>query len=430
MISFAVIWYVMPALLCAISEAEGSFTWPRERVDVWIIFALAVACVVVPVTLISEDREKHRNRGSTKAPLAIWGLASLVIVAGSLSYLQGNASWRYEGESVAERITSDGAGTLLATALLQTIGPMIAWWIMLMRPALWLERSWTSGLTRTLAVFAALSGVNGLNSAIWALFSSACMIWPRHSTHLLFRHTETSRPRGSLGTLVGACVLAVAFAVVGMVAKTGRSSGALWESHANYDFLVQRHAVHFQHAMGALEIGIDESDDPDAFAARRDIGLRSTAYRIGVITGDPSWGSRPNPSSLSRWTIERFANYDLGENTRGGSTPGLIGTFALCLPPPWSLISVALYSVAVALALNWFLRGCSRLSIFGCAAVAFMPVRFATDLPTELVNPIGVSSAIIMFAMIARLSQSNAPARLVGKPPLDRGLADPTPAHL
>jgi len=202
-----------------------------------------------------------------------------------------------------------------------------------------------------------------------------------------------------------------------MVAKTGHSSRALWESHASYDFLVQRHAVHFQHAMGALEIGIDESGDPDAFTARRIIGLRSTAYRIGVIMGDPSWGNRPDPSSLSRWTIERFANYDLGDNTRGGSTPGLIGTFALCYPPPWSLISIALYSVAVALVLNWFLRGCARLSIFGCAAVAFMPVRFATDIPTELVNPIGVSWAIVMLATIARLSQSNAHSRLAAPTP-------------
>jgi hypothetical protein len=214
-----------------------------------------------------------------------------------------------------------------------------------------------------------------------------------------------------------------------MVAKTGSSSGALWESHASYDFLVQRHAVHFQHAMGALEIGIDESGDPDAFTTRRAIGPRSTAYRIGVIVGDPTWGSRPDPSSLSRWTIERFANYDLGNNTRGGSTPGLIGTFALCFPPPWSFISIALYSVTLAMALNWFLRGCARLSILGCTAVAFMPVRFATDIPTELVNPIGVSAAIIMLAAIARRGRSNAPSRLFERVSMSGGASTPAPAR-
>jgi len=429
MIAFAVIWYVMPALLCAISEVEGHFTWPRERDDVWIVFALAVACIVVPVTLIPANGADRRNQGSTKAPVALWGLALLVITAGCLTHLQGNASWRYGGDSVSERIAADGAGTLLATALLQTVGPMIAWWIILMRPALWLERSWTSRATRALAALAALSGVNGLNSAVWAFFSSACMIWPLQCAHLLFYHAETRRTRGTIVTLVGVGILAVAFAVAGMFAKTGRYDEAPWESHTTYDFFVQRHAVHFQHAMGALEIGIDESGDPNAFTARRAIGPRSTAYRIGVLMGDPSWGSRPDPSSLGRWTIERFANYDLSNDTRSGSTPGLIGTFALCYPPPWSLISVALYSVAVALALNWFLRGCARLSILGCTAVAFMPVRFATDLPTELVNPIGVSAAIIMLAAIARLCQSNAPLGLVERPSMSRGIATPAPTR-
>ena len=402
MIAFAVIWYIVPALLCASSAAEGSFVWPRDRIDVWLSFALAVASIIVPVTLIPARRLVVLRREPNPPPVIMWAIASLTIVAGGLSYLQGNSSWRYAGDSASDRIAADGGGMLVATALLQAIGPMLAWWIMLMRPALWLEPSWTSRAARTLAALAAFSGVNGLNSAISSLFSTACMIWPRQFDRLIFSHAEACRPRGGLSAIVGVAILAVAFAAVGMVAKTGRSSEELWQSHTSYEFLVQRHAVHFQHAMGALEIGIDEASESDTFASRRQIGFQSTAFRIGVITGNPSWGERPDPASLSRWTIERFANYDLGSNTRGGSSPGLIGTFALCYAPPWNFVTLGLFSLTLALAINWFIRGCSRLSLLGCVAVAFIPVRLVTDLPTELLNPIGVSFAIVLLVVIAR----------------------------
>jgi hypothetical protein len=188
-----------------------------------------------------------------------------------------------------------------------------------------------------------------------------------------------------------------------MVAKTGRSDAALWDSHANGEWLVQRHSVHFQHAMGALEIGIDETDGI-GFEERRSITPKSAMFRLGQLLRDPTWGARPDPPTLSRWTLERFANYDLGANTRGGSSTGLIGTFALLLPPPWSHFGLACGSTLLILGLNCLLRDTPSLSTLGCAAFAFIPVRTLTDAPVELLNPFSVSFAICVLAIGANLS--------------------------
>jgi hypothetical protein len=332
----------------------------------------------------------------------MWAIASLTIFTCGVSHLQGNAHWRYSGDSLSDRIAADGGGILVATALLQATGPLIGWWLMFMRPALLVDKSWTSIATRSLAALAALSSINGLNSAIWALSSTIFMLWPRQCDGLMFWRRETRRPRGVLGALAGTAILAVAFAILGMIAKTGRSSEELWHNHVASDFLVQRHAVHFQHAMGALEIGIDQADDHHAFAFRRRIDLQSAAYRIGVVTGSTNWVERPDPSTLSRWTAEQFANYDLSNNPRVGSSPGTVGTFALLLPPPWSYLALSIFSFLLVFAINWYLAGCARLSHVACAAAAFIPIRIITDTPVNIVNPTSVPFALVVVAVLGR----------------------------
>jgi hypothetical protein len=187
-----------------------------------------------------------------------------------------------------------------------------------------------------------------------------------------------------------------------MIAKTGRSDAALWESHANSEWLVQRHSVHFQHAMGALEIGIDETDDI-GFEERRSITPKSAIFRLGQLLRDPTWGARPHPPTLSRWTLERFASFDLSANSRGGSSPGMIGTFALLLPPPWSYLGLACGSTLLIVWINWLLREVPRLSMFGCCAFAYIPVRTLTDTPVELLNPFSVPFAICVLSIAAQL---------------------------
>lgn len=403
-LAFVVLWYVVPAIACAAIEVPTTFDWPRGRGEVWMHFAIAVACLSGGA-LAAGWRRRPAPRASSRRPfpLGVLALALLAIAVGAMSLAAGGASWRYGGASMSERLSGDGGALVAATAVLQAIAPCLAWWIVLMRPDTWLGGGTGPRTVRWAVALAAIAGINGLNTAIRALFAAACMLWPAPAHRLLFSGGQRLGRRGGVAAaLAGIAILGGAFAFTGMLAKTGKTLDADWESHTDPAYLLRRHAVHFQHAMGALEIGIDEVDD-DGFAERRSLAWREAAFRLGVLTGDPSWGERPEPASLSRWTLERFANFDLRNDTRSGSSPSVIGTAALCLPPPWSFVALAAFSFLLVRVLDWFLRDCDRLSVLGCLLFAYMPIRFVTDTPLGLVNPFGIPAIVVGLAAVARI---------------------------
>ena len=403
-LAFVALWYVIPAVACATIEVPTTFDWPRDRGDVWTHFGIATACLSIGA-LGAGWRRRPAPRTSSRRPfpLGVLVLAVLAVTVGALSLAAGSASWRYGGASMSERLSGNGGALVAATAVLQGIAPCLAWWIVLMRPDAWLGAGAGPRILRWSVATAAIAGINGLNTAIRALFAAACMLWPMPAQRLLFSGERRLGRRGSiLAALAGLAILGGAFAFTGMLAKTGKTLDADWESHTDPAYLLRRHAVHFQHAMGALEIGIDDPDD-DGFEERRSLAWRETAFRLGVLTGDPTWGERPEPASLSRWTLERFANFDLRNDTRSGSSPSVIGTAALCLPPPWSFVALAGFSFLLVRLLDWFLRDCDRLSALGCLLFAYMPIRFVTDTPLGLVNPFGVPAIVVGLAVVARI---------------------------
>jgi hypothetical protein len=404
-LAFVLISYVIPAVLSTINPLS-LFEWPSDRADVWAHFFFAIGCVLSGA-LAAGMRRKRAPRPFAHRPFPVGMLATALLATaiGTVALTGGNASWRYGGDSISDRITTGDGALIVVIAMLQPIGIILVWWLVLLRPDAWLGAGPALWLLRWSVAAAAISGINGLNTAISALFATACMVWSRPAARLLFRaHRPINRRASVIPMAVGVLILGGALAVLGMFAKTGRSVDAPWESHTSTAFLLDRHSVHFQHAMGALEIGI-ESRDWESFAERCSISLRQAAFRIGVLTADPSWGARPNPASLSRWTLERFAKFTLPSD-RGGSSPSVIGTAALCLPPPWSFIALAVFSFLLVHLLDWFLRDCERLSFFGCLLFAYMPLRVVTDTPLELLIPFSVQFVVVGGAIALRLGQS------------------------
>jgi len=404
-LAFVVLWYIVPAIACAAIEVPTTFDWPRDRSDVWRHFAIAAGCMVAGAITAGWGRRRARRRTARRPfPVVVIALAVLAVAFVAASLTAGSASWRYGGASMSERVSGDGGALVVLTAVTQALAPCLAWWIVLMRPDAWLGAGTGPRLLRWSVAAASIAGINGLNTAIRALFATACMTWPESAHRLLFRgERHIGRRTGLVTAAVGALVLGGAFAVIGMLAKTGKTLDADWESHTEPAYLLRRHAVHFQHAMGALEIGIDDPED-DGFAERRSLGWREATYRLGVLTGNPSWGARPEPASLSRWTLERFANFDIRNDTRSGSSPSVIGTAALCLPPPFSFAALAVFSFLLVIGLDWFLRDCERLSLIGCLLFAYMPLRYVTDTPLGIVNPFGVPALVVGLAVAARLA--------------------------
>jgi hypothetical protein len=395
------IWYVLPAALALIVDMSGSFDWPKKRTDVWLSFGTAVACIATPALVIHSRKLKVASgpAGTNHVILRIVALA--IIVTSVAMHVRGESTWRYSGESMSDRMSELGGRLAVANALLQTLGPLLCWWLVISDRSEWHAATSRSRTTRLLLGCAAILSINGLNSAIAALVATIAMVFPNEVDRLLYKHSLVGR-RSPIPLAVCALFLALTFAYFGMVAKTGRSDAALWDSHANSEWLIQRHSVHFQHAMGALEIGIDETDGV-GFEERRSITPKSAMFRLGQLLRDPTWGARPDPPTLSRWTLERFASFDLSANSRGGSSPGMIGTFAFLLPPPWSYFGLACGSTLLIVWINWLLREVPRLSMFGCCAFAYIPARTLTDTPVELLNPFSVPFVICVLSIAAQL---------------------------
>jgi hypothetical protein len=411
-IAFTLIWYVLPAFASAFVDLPVIFLWPSGRSDVWGHFAIAIGCLTIPAVLAGWSRPAAPvDQGPGPLPIGTLALAFAAIAIGAAAFATGASSWRYGGAAIAERVAGSGGAMVLATAILQAVAPCLAWWVMLMLPRYWSSGSGFGVLLRLSVAVASMAGINGLNSAIRALFASACMLWPRSSRRVLFDQSDVDedgsfRRRFLAITWIGVALLAVAFAVAGMAAKTGSSAEVDWEGHTDPAYLLRRHSVHFQHAMGALELGIDEAHDARGFGLRSQLTWLETSYRLGVLAGDPTWARKPEPASLSRWTLERFANFDLRSDTRSGSSPGVIGTAALCLAAPWSFVAIAGFSFLAVRGLDWFLDGCERLSPVGCAMFAFIPLRFVTDMPLNLTNPVSVPAVVIGLAIAARVGRS------------------------
>jgi hypothetical protein len=403
-LAFLMIWYLLPAALALIVDTSGSFEWPQRRTDVWLSFGTAVVCIATPALVIRNRKLKAPSvpPGTNHVILRMVALA-IIVVSGAM-HVRGESTWRYSGGSMSDRLSEWGGSLAVANALLQTLGPLLCWWLVISDRSAWRAATSRSRTTRLLLGCAAILSINGLNSAIAALVVTIAMAFPNEVDSLLFKHSLTGR-RSPIPLTICALSLALAFAYLGIVAKTGRSDAALWESHANGEWLVQRHSVHFQHALGALEIGIDETDGM-GFEERRSITPKSAMFRLGQLLRDPTWGARPDPPTLSRWTLERFADFDLSANTRGGSSPGLIGTFALLLPPPWSYLALACGSTLLIFWIDWILRAVPSLSMIGCCALAYIPVRALTDTPVELLNPFSVPFAVCILSIAAMLFRS------------------------
>lgn len=411
LLSFVALTYALPATAQLLLEPELRFHCPDHRPAVWAHFAIALAALLLGGKLASRPPQTRYERTASDAS-RIHPALSLLTAAGfalGLSSLTTGVSARYGAVTMAERFAEGGGVAATATLLLQAIVPLLPWWLLLRNPSVLESGQTSSTLLRIALAVAVATSINGLSSAVRATISIVIVALPRTASSMLLsdaKHKPVSRRMVLTVTAIAAA--AIPLAAIGMRAKTGSvGDDATWSRYLSPSYLAGRNSTHFQHALGALEIGIDEGDRTGEFLDRATIAWSDAAYRVGVLAGNPAWGQRPEPSSLSRYTFERFALFEPSERmARGGSSPSIIAAFALCLPPPWSFAAMAGFAWVLVRWLDWLLAGTPRLSWLGCAIIAFGPLRAMTDTPTDLLNPFGIPFVIVTIASIARLLSS------------------------
>jgi hypothetical protein len=413
MLASVAITYVLPATAQLVLDPEVKFRCPTDRSDVWAHFAIAVACIVFGAMAASRSRRRptaSRPRSADRPSLLLIALI-LAGAAAGLASLASGTSVRYGSTSLADRFNDGTGAQATATIVLQALVPLIPWWLVLRCPQLLYSRSRTATMTKSALALAVAVCINGLSSAMRATVAIALVAFPSAFRGFLFAAPPSrGRRRGALTAALFVAGTAVTLAAAGMWAKTGSTGNAdTWSRYVEPSYLIGRNSVHFQHAMGSLEVGIDEGDRTEEFFDRATIAWTDAMYRIGVLTGNPAWGPRPDPASLSLWTAERFALFDTsGPMARSGSSPSIIGAFALSLPPPLSFAAMAAFAWALVRWLDWLLAGLPRLSWIGCAIIAFGPLRILTDTPNNLPNPFGIPFIVVALATVARLLSSYA----------------------
>ncbi len=413
LLAFVAVTYVLPALAHVVLEPEVNFLCPVERSDVWAHFAIAMASIATGAALASRPAVNSPGPGCARparVPLAVTAL----VVAGALSgiaSLLGGVSIRYGSVSMADRFADGGGEGATATLVLQAIVPLLPWWLLMRDPSTLESRRPATVALRIALAIALVASINGLSSAVRATLAIAIVAFPASIRGFLLERRPHRGSRSSpVAALLSVAAIAVVLAALGMRAKTGSvGDDSTWTRYTDLGYLAGRNSTHFQHAMGALEIGIDDGDRTGEFIDRAAITGSDAAYKLGLLTGNPSWGARPDPASLARWTLERFARFDVGGRmARSGSSPSVIGAFALCLPPPWSFAAMGAFAWLLVRWLDWLLAGTPRISWLGCAIIAFGPLRIITDTPTNLPNPFGIPFIVVSLATVARLLSSYA----------------------
>lgn len=416
-LAFAAVTYAIPALAHLALEPEVRFLCPDDRPEVWAHFALAVLSIVTGAAVASRPTrvgDGPCGPAPSRMPLGLVLVVAAGAVAG-LSSLQAGVSARYGSVSMADRFAEGGGEGVTATLVLQAIVPLLPWWLLLRDPGLLESSTPTSTAVRAALAVCVAGSINGLSSALRATVAIAIVAFPATCRGVLLEgQGRSSARRRSVLVLVAVAAVAIVLAALGMRAKTGSTgSDETWARYADPAYIAGRNSTHFQHALAALEVGIDEGDRAEEFLDRAGITWSDAAYKVAVLTGNPSWGARPDPATLSRWTLERFALFDTGGRmARSGSSPSVIGAFALCVPPPWSFVAMGVFSWLLVRWLDWLLAGTPQISWLGCAIIAFGPLRVLTDTPTNLPNPFGIPFVVLALATVARLLSPYASAAL------------------
>jgi hypothetical protein len=390
---YFVITYIIPFGLFSVLDTTPIFRTPMESsyAVLWYIVTIALCCCVIALTM------KQRIRGAVRlAPLQpishrflIWYLA-LNTLALVMSSSLGLVQWRYGSVGITDV-------PILALFALFYFGLMVvALWVLIADHSLLLSRSGKHMLLKVLLGVNIIGSINGLGTALFALFYVTILVSPQVMLGILFFSDDVSAASGNrtvvrrrVGVFAGAVIVCILLVNVaqplferGLVAKSGNDALAdralAFNEYTGTEYLINRHSVHMSQALAS----IDDGWSPDNLM----IVPAAFAYRFDVLLGRPYALRKPVISSYSRQALVQFANF-LNVNPRGGSSPGILATFSMSFPLPVALLMTALFLLIVAKYLNYLLYRQPRLTIVGAILLNYFFMGLLLDSPFDAFVP-------------------------------------------
>lgn len=396
-IAYLAITYIIPFILNLLFDTQPLFRTPLdvERVVLWMMAFNLIGLAAVFISQYTPGIRPKRHGRLKPIPFWIVFTIMLMTLASSLySHSYNLIQWRYSTVGLAQHPDR------MLIAVLQMLLPVLAFWVIITDHALLKSKKKGNLLLRAGLILSLVLSVNGLGSAVSAMFLSFVLGFPNYALPFIFKDacaTGRNKPRKMLRSVI---IVITAFIVaqpvfnLGVQAKSGRSADLelASESYLAVAYLVNRHSVH----MASAAASILDGHDYDNLA----ILPAAYAYRIGVILGLSSGDEKPLMSSYSRLALVQFADFD-NINERGGSSPGVLATITMSFPLWFSPFAFFVYCIFLVKLLDFVFARQKPFTWIGAAAFAYFPLRLITDSPADFFLPGPVLLVMCCVALAA-----------------------------
>ena len=380
-IAYLFIDYIFPLLINLFYDSNPIFRLPIYNTTVlFTLITLISVAIIAVIAARYAPTITPINRGPIKPlPISVIVIFSLIaIYVGYGIITSGLSGWRY----IASESISDNS-SLLYASVVQMLMPVLCFWVLITDHQLILSRSLPAMFVKGIMLLGVISSINGLGSAFFTLIFTLVFIAPKSTIGFLFKNsinTKTLKRFFSYSLLLLFLpILVLPIFLAGSFAKSGNfdlEASAI--AHAGLNYLINRHSVHLSSAAASIEDGSNHSD--------LGIPFDTAAFRVKVLTGlDPN-AKKPDISTFSRLALVQFADFR-NINPKGGSSPGLLASLTMILPMPFAILSTFFVTFILVKFCDFILFRQPPFSWMGALVFAYLPFKFVTDSPIDLIIP-------------------------------------------
>lgn len=400
-LAYLLIVYIFPLFINLAYDSDPIFRLPihLESVLLSILLLILVSILAIIVARYTPTITP-RNKGPIK-PLPKWFImifSVTAILVGYSIFSAGLSQWRY-----TTSISSNS--TVLYASLLQTIMPAMSFWILMTDHQLILSRSKSNMLAKGLILLGLIFSINGLGSMVAVLIFILVFMAPHSMLGFLFNDSSIKKNNKKflryLGIVIILPFIIVPLFMAGAYAKSGLNEEYTFKektlAYTGLNYLINRHSVHMASLAASIKDGSNSAD--------LSVLTDTAVFRFKLITGLNPEAQKPEVSSFSRLSLLQFADFR-NINPKGGSSPGLFASLTMVLPLPLAALSVFLVTFFLVKFLDFILCRQPPFSFIGAIIFAYIPFKYLTDSPFDLLIP-GPVTIVLLFVVLLSLRRHN-----------------------
>jgi len=390
-LAYLFITYIAPLVINLAYDSEPIFRLPINSEPILVSILLLILVSIFAIFAAKHTPTITPSYKGPIKPLPKWFIVIFSLAVISVGYSIFNAGlsqWRY-----TTSISSNS--TVLYASLLQTIMPVISFWVLMTDHQFILSRSKSNILIKTLMFVGLVFSMNGFASMIAVLFFIFVFIAPQSMLGLLFNKSLAKKSNTKFlryfGLLIILPIIIIPLIIAADFTKSGTNEDfsirekALAATGLNY--LINRHSIHLSSLAASIE------DGPNLSTIT--LPINTSVFRFKIITGLDSAAEKPEVSTFSRAALLQFADYR-NINPTGGSSPGFLASLTMVFPFTLTVVLVFFTTFFLIKLIDLILCRQPPLSFIGALIFAYMPFRMVTDSPFDLLIP-GPIVIILMF---------------------------------